>query len=147
MCAQYVQSFATQWTIAHQTRKCVEYSGQEYWSGWVSSFRGSSQSRDQTCVSCIGRWVLYHCATRAALIQLHQLLNWLSLCLRGKESASNAGSVGDLSLIAGLGRSPGGGNCIPLQYSCLGDIMNSSLAGYSLWDRKESDTTEHVCSF
>ena len=32
---------------------------------WVafSSFRGSSWPRDQTCVSCIDRWILYHWAT------------------------------------------------------------------------------------
>ena len=35
----------------------------------------------------------------------------------GKESACNAG---DLGWISGLGRSPGGGNGPPLQYSCLG---------------------------
>ena len=32
----------------------------------ISSFRISSQPRDQPCVSCIsctGRWILYHCAT------------------------------------------------------------------------------------
>ena len=34
----------------------------------------------------------------------------------GKESAFN---VGDLSLIPGLRRSPGGGHDNPLQYSCL----------------------------
>ena len=34
----------------------------------------------------------------------------------GKESACNAG---DLGLISGLGRSLGGGNGYPLQYSCL----------------------------
>ena len=34
----------------------------------------------------------------------------------GKESACNAG---DLGLIPGLGRSPGGGHGSPLQYSCL----------------------------
>ena len=34
----------------------------------------------------------------------------------GKESACNAG---DLSLISGLGRSPGEWNGHPLQYSCL----------------------------
>ena len=33
-----------------------------------------------------------------------------------KESACNAG---DLIFIPGLGRSPGGGNVYPLQYSCL----------------------------
>ena len=27
---------------------------------------GSSQTRHQTRVSCIGRWILYHCATREA---------------------------------------------------------------------------------
>ena len=34
----------------------------------------------------------------------------------GKESACNAG---DLCLIPGVGRSPGGGHGNPLQYSCL----------------------------
>ena len=34
----------------------------------------------------------------------------------GKESTRNAG---DLNLIPGLGRSPGGGHGIPVQYSCL----------------------------
>ena len=28
---------------------------------------GSSQTRDQTCVSCIGKWILYYWATREAL--------------------------------------------------------------------------------
>ena len=30
----------------------------------ISFARGSSQSRDRTLVSCIGRWILYHWATR-----------------------------------------------------------------------------------
>ena len=33
----------------------------------ISSSRGSSWSRDWTHVSCIGRWVLYHWATREAV--------------------------------------------------------------------------------
>ena len=32
----------------------------------ISFSRGSSWSRDQTCISCIDRWVLYHWATREA---------------------------------------------------------------------------------
>ena len=40
----------------------------------------------------------------------------------GKESACNAG---DLSLILGLGRSPGEGNSYPLQYSGLENSMDS----------------------
>ena len=37
----------------------------------------------------------------------------------GKESTCN---VGDLGLIPGLGRSPGGGHSNPLQYSCLENL-------------------------
>ena len=29
----------------------------------ISFSRGSLQARDRTCISCIGRWILYHCAT------------------------------------------------------------------------------------
>ena len=39
----------------------------------------------------------------------------------GKESACNAG---DRCLIPRLGRSPGGGNGNPLQYSCLKNPMD-----------------------
>ena len=39
----------------------------------------------------------------------------------GKESACNAGDVG---LIPESGRSPGGGNGYPLQYSCLENFMD-----------------------
>ena len=39
----------------------------------------------------------------------------------GKESASNAE---DLGSIPGSGRSPGGGNVNPLQYSCLRNPMD-----------------------
>ena len=33
-------------------------------------------------------------------------------------------SAGDVGLIPGSGRSPGGGNGNPLQYSCLGNPMD-----------------------
>ena len=39
------------------------------------------------------------------------------------------------------GRSPGGGNGNPLQYSCLGNPMDRGIAGYSSGGRKELDTT------
>ena len=52
-------------------------------------------------------------------------------------------NVGDLSSIPGSGRSPGGGQGNPLQYSCLENLHGQrSLAGYSPWGQKESDTTE-----
>ena len=37
----------------------------------------------------------------------------------GKESPASAGDAGDMGSIPGSGRSPGRGNDIPLQYSCL----------------------------
>ena len=36
----------------------------------ISFFRGSSWTRDQTHISCIGRWILYHWATREAPTEL-----------------------------------------------------------------------------
>ena len=53
----------------------------------------------------------------------------------GTESTCNAG---DLGLILGLGRSPGGGYGYPLQYSCLENLHGQrSLAGCSLWGCKD----------
>ena len=45
---------------------------------------------------------------------------WLS----GQESASNAGDIGDVGSIPGLGRSPGGGHDNSLQYSCRENPMD-----------------------
>ena len=43
----------------------------------------------------------------------------------GSDSKECACSAGDLGLIPGLGRSPGGGHGNPLQCSCLENPMNS----------------------
>ena len=42
----------------------------------------------------------------------------------GEESDCNAGDAGDTDSVPGLGRSPGGGNGNPLQYSCLENSMD-----------------------
>ena len=59
-----------------------------------------------------------------------------------KTLSANAGDGRDVGLIPGSGIFPGGGNHNPLQYSCLGNLMERSLAGYSPWDHKQSDMTE-----
>ena len=60
----------------------------------------------------------HHTNTKLTCIQL----NMGFLCgSAGKESACN---VGDLDSIPGLGRSPGGGKCHPLQYSGLENSMD-----------------------
>ena len=41
-----------------------------------------------------------------------------------KNPSANKGDAGDMGLIPGLGRSPGGGNGNPLQYYCLESSMD-----------------------
>ena len=41
----------------------------------ISFFRGSSQIRDQTWDSCIGRWILYHWANWEAPGQVHEFIS------------------------------------------------------------------------
>ena len=47
---------------------------------------GSSQLRDQTCVSCIDKWILYHCTIREAPISLFLSLLLLLLLLLSRFS-------------------------------------------------------------
>ena len=56
----------------------------------------------------------------------------------------NARDARDAGLIPGSGRYPGGRHDNPLQYSCLENPRQMSLAGYSPWGCKESDTTERL---
>ena len=63
-----------------------------------------------------------------------------------KKPPTNAGDIRDKGLIPGLGRSSGGRNSNPLQYSCLENPMDRGawqtivLADYST----ESDIPEHT---
>ena len=60
-----------------------------------------------------------------------------------KNLLANAGDIRDSGSTPGSGISPGGGHGNPLQYSCLENPFEQrSLADYSPWGQKESDTTE-----
>ena len=56
-----------------------------------------------------------------------------------KNLPAKAGDMSDAGLIPGSGRSPGGGNRNPLQYSCLENSMGREPG--SPWDTKELDKT------
>ena len=60
-----------------------------------------------------------------------------------KNLPDNAGDIGAVGLIPGSGRSPGGGNGNPLQYSCLANPMDRGAA-YSPQGCKESGMTEQL---
>ena len=75
-----------------------------------------------------------------------------------KNPPANVGNAEDVDSILRSGRSPGGGNGNPLQYSCLenpmdrgiypwiGYSMDGGVMGYSPWGHKELDKTEYACT-
>ena len=122
----------------------------------VTSSRGSSWPRDQTCVSCVsctGRWVLYHWC------HLGNPLGWLGLSrfavgmqndtssLRHRLAVSHTfkqaptirpwyAITKETSVCTSAGVLVGEGNGTPLQYSCLENPHGlRSLVGCSPWGR------------
>ena len=59
-----------------------------------------------------------------------------------KNLPTNAGDIRDAGLIPESGRSPGGGNGNPLQYSCLENPMNRGAWWAMVHRVTESDMTE-----
>ena len=51
----------------------------------------------------------------------------------------NAGDIGDMGSIPGMGRSPGEGNGNSLQYSCLGNLMDRGTQLFRIHAVAESD--------
>ena len=85
----------------------------------ISCSRESSWHGDWTCVSCIGRRILYHCAAWKATLRYS--------IPGGSDSKESTCSMGNLGSIPGLGRSLGGGHGNPLQYSCLENTMDRGV--------------------
>ena len=82
------------------------------WEIWRSRYLGNRYWRTQLSHAPCDIWTSLSLYWHWGLDAL-----WASLVFSDtKESACNAGDLGSVS---GLGRSPGGGNGNPLQYSCL----------------------------
>ena len=69
------------------------------------------------------RSLLQHHSSKASILQCSAMVNsWVVLVV--KNLPAKARDTGDLGLIPGSGRSPGGGNGNTLQYSSLGKAMD-----------------------
>ena len=79
LCHSVMSDSATPCTVACQAPLSIEFSRQEYWSGLPFPTPGeSSQPRDQThisCISCIDRQILYHCA------RVYILYLYINICI------------------------------------------------------------------
>jgi len=62
-----------------------------------------------------------------------------------KNPPANAGDTRDIRSIPGSGRSPGGGNGNPLQYSCLGNPRDRGNWQVIVHRVGKPDTTEPTC--
>ena len=103
------------------------------------------------CISCLF-WISF--PFRSSYIST-TLTNYysqfgLSWWLNGKESVNNVGVVGDVSLIPGLGRSPGGGQGKPFQYSCLENCMDReawwAIGSHRVTELETTAVIEHAFS-
>ena len=127
-----VQLFSSPWTIAHQTSLSIGFSRQEYWSELPRPSPGEcSQPRDRTQVSHVAGRFFIVCATREAIetivvspVAVTNYRKWSSLTgfpggSIGKSPPAKQETGKNAGCLLGLGRSSGGGNGNPLQYSCL----------------------------
>ena len=97
-----VRLSATLWTVPTRLLCPWDSPGKNTGVGAMPSSRGSSQPKDQICISyfsCVGRWILY---------LLSPVFYWSSqVVLVEKNQPANAGDIGDVGSIPGSGRSPG----------------------------------------
>ena len=61
-----------------------------------------------------------------------------------KNTPAKAEDTGDAGSTAGLGRSPGGGNGNPLQYSCLENPMHRGARWATVLGGAECDMTQRL---
>ena len=110
--------------VAHQVPLSMGFPRQEYWSGLPFSFPGDLPNPGIEPVSFMSPTLIGGFFTSSAAWEA-----WYISCHLPGGSAGKNCCVGDLSLIPGLGISPGEGNGYPLQYSGLQNSMDCIVHG------------------
>ena len=110
----HVRLPATPWTSAHQALPSMGYSRQEYWSG-VPVFSLHLQYRRPQFASWVGKFPEKRDRLPTPVFMAFP---------GGSDSKESTCNAGDLGLVPGLGRSPGGGHGNPFSYSCLENPMD-----------------------
>ena len=83
-------------------------------------------------------FILYHCLFYCVLYYIVLYRVVFSFC----SVVGNPANAGEVGSVPGSGRSPGEGNGNPLQYTCLGNLMDRRACwGYSPWVCKRVDKT------
>ena len=109
-----VQLFLTPWTVAHEAPPSMEFSSQEYWSGFPFPSPGD----------LLDPGIEPRSPTLQAEALPSEPPGATKESLVAKTVKPFACNAGDLASIPGWGRSPGEGNGNPLQYSCLENSMD-----------------------
>ena len=78
------------------------------------------------------------------MVYFFHLLAFIGTSLVAQMVKASAYNAGDLGSIPGLGRSPGGGNGNPFQYSCLENPMDGGTWQATVHGVAESDMTERL---
>ena len=78
-CFSRVWLFATLWTVAHQAPLSMGFFRQILEWVAISFSRDSSQPMDWTCISCIGRQILYPLSHLGSFLWIHNLNTKLNI--------------------------------------------------------------------
>ena len=86
-------------------------------------------------------WIVHYAVLKKRVVQIYE---YRSICFKGfsgvlvvKNLPANAEDIRDVGLIPGLVRSTGKENGYPLQYSCLGNLMDRETGIHASFLRAE----------
>ena len=117
------QSYPTLWDPMDYTLPWNS-PGKNTWVGSHLLLQGIFPTQGSNHVSCIVKQILYHWATREALLSNCSYFLRVLFLVGGSDGKVSAYNTGDPGSVPGSGRPPREGNGNPLQYSCLENSMD-----------------------